>query len=589
MNLRAHLPRLALGLALGIAVGGAGASLVSRIPALRPAAAVNAPPPAEPQAAWSWRASPTPPSLPAAAQAIDAWLASRPSPDEAPDRGERLASLRSLLVRLPSASFPRLLDALAAEAARSPDERRLRDLVFNAWVLLDPAAATRWIVAESPSDRRLFLTALQTWAALDPLAASRWACALPDETDARWLGGHALAALAAGTPDQAIALARSRGPAFRDAVLGSILDTLGRADPAGTLAAFAPEIWKNGRGFQTLHGVIDTWTQRAPDAALAWLLAQARPSDLQLGAWLGQLGGEEPARRRAFAEAVARNAQVPHPAMALGGILLPWIKQSPDQVLDWVRHLSSSDLRSALLEHFAHAAYQLSAPERLTFVLALPDGSSRERALANQLGDWAKTDAPAALAWINQHASEPGIDAATSSIQATILGEIARAEPATALAEWEKLASPAAKDAAINKIMWAWGQSDPAAALRWAGEQNRARHSLAVNPALIFAWVQKDPEAALRWAESETLLLGPVARRMSPSLISSLGGYQETRAPRAATADLYSKINDDGLRAEALTAHLREWLAKDRPAAQAWLESHDALSPEQAAALLASP
>jgi hypothetical protein len=36
-----------------------------------------------------------------------------------------------------------------------------------------------------------------------------------------------------------------------------------------------------------------------------------------------------------------------------------------------------------------------------------------------------------------------------------------------------------------------------------------------------------------------------------------------------------------------LTAHVQEWLTKDRPAAQAWLEANPALSPAQAAALLA--
>jgi hypothetical protein len=248
---------------------------------------------------------------------------------------------------------------------------------------------------------------------------------------------------------------------------------------------------------------------------------------------------------------------------------LPWIKQSPDQVLDWVRHLPSPDLRSALLAHLAHSAYQLSAPERLSFVLALPD-------------------ATAALAWIDQNAGAPGLAAASSRIQASILGEIAREEPATALAAWESLSSDEARAAAIGPITRGWGKNDPAAALRWSAKQNRARHTLSMDPILIYAWVQKDPEAALRWAESETLLL-PAFRRMRPSLVSALGGYQENRAPRSTTGDLYSKINDSVLRAETLTAHLREWLSKDRPAAKAWLETHDALSPEQTAALLASP
>ena len=36
-----------------------------------------------------------------------------------------------------------------------------------------------------------------------------------------------------------------------------------------------------------------------------------------------------------------------------------------------------------------------------------------------------------------------------------------------------------------------------------------------------------------------------------------------------------------------LTAHVREWLPKDRPAAQAWLDANSTRTPAQAAALLA--
>jgi hypothetical protein len=43
------------------------------------------------------------------------------------------------------------------------------------------------------------------------------------------------------------------------------------------------------------------------------------------------------------------------------------------------------------------------------------------------------------------------------------------------------------------------------------------------------------------------------------------------------------------LREETLANHVREWLTKDPAAAKAWLENHDALTPAQAASLLAAP
>jgi hypothetical protein len=268
----------------------------------------------------------------------------------------------------------------------------------------------------------------------------------------------------------------------------------------------------------------------------------------------------------------------------LENILHAWSTEQPVETLAWLDALPDHHLRLTLVGGLA-TRYSSTEPQKsLPFALALPQGENRSRRLADLLGAWARTDASSTLAWIKEHQAEPGVSAASSSAHAAILGTIARDEPATALAEWEKLSDPATRKESIDTITAAWAPSDPGAAVRWATEQHRAQGSLWVSPQRIHAWVTKEPEAALLWAEAETLKLAPGLRDRS-LFLSAVAGPPDNRFPRSETADLYSTIKDDALRAETLRRHLAEWRAKDPAAAEAWLKSQTSLSPAESAAL----
>jgi hypothetical protein len=259
----------------------------------------------------------------------------------------------------------------------------------------------------------------------------------------------------------------------------------------------------------------------------------------------------------------------------------------PSETLAWLNEHTTPSLRSEVL--LSLGIHNYLAPE---LALALPPGLIRSEALSRMLTSWNKTDAPAARAWASEHAADPGVVAATAQVQIAQLVEIAAAEPATALAEWSALADPSVQKAALPRIAYAWGETDPAAALRWQTEQSDA---LGIqNPApsgyLVSIWAKKDPEAALRWTEN---YLATNSTEQTPWLPQQLlgalsGSWDDAKAPFAPTADLYAKIQDPALRTETLTRHVQAWLTKDPAAAKTWLESHDALTPAQAAALLQS-
>ena len=581
-------PLLPLG--LGLILGGTATWFALRPPG--PASGLAAPRSSLPAPgslpAWSWRDAATPPLLernPASA-AVSAWLALR-GPDGRPAAyATRAAGLRALLLQLPADAFPRLVDGLSRSS--SDDDLRLRRIAFSAWTTQDASAATRWAFAQGEKSFDLAQEALVAWAAQDAAAAAAWACALPDEKHAGRFAGQTLAALAEKDPTRALELARSRGDAFRESMLASVLRTLGKKDPAGTLRAFAPELWKNGRGFYTLREVISTWVKQDPSAAVAWLLAQPRDGNTNVANWFPNLDDGSPASRRAVADAIVSAPGVANRASVMRDILLNWSSSHPDDLQAWLRQLPDPDLRLNLIENASSITYSEYPERSLPLTLALPEGANRSRRLAELLGSWAKINSDAALAWMKQHAAEPGVNEASATVHGALLGEIARDDPQAAIAELHTLADDNARRAAADAIAAAWGARDPAAALQWLAAQKNAtgRNYLGGDTELLHRWAKTDPEAALRWVE--TSATGPENSGYTSYYLDALAGRWDDKAPRATTADLYAKIQDPKLRVSTLSRHVKEWLTKDPDGARAWVEANPALTPTDRAKILSA-
>ena len=584
--LRVLAPSFAVGLVLG-----ATAWLLFHPTSAPPAPPAAATAPAGPiLPPWAWRESLRPPPLPAAtlSAAIDAWLALR-APDGSPaDPATRLDTLRALLARLPSGSFPRLLDPLF----KSTDfaDRPLLTIAFTAWTELDAPAAARWTatLAETPDwDRsKLAEIAARAWLALDPLAVSTWACALPDHYLAQTIARIVLPALARQDPRRAHALAASRGESFLGAVLNSLLEALAESDPASALRAFGSGRFNDGdAGYWAVRTPLTRWMRHDPAAALTWLAEETRTNNQGWFDTLDHFSRGDPALARALLDTLLTLPEIPRHQASLAELFSYWGAQDSDAALQWLDQIQDASLRAQLLEK-ASRSPDLEHPEKgLPFALARADSPDRTSALSNALGEWAARSPSDALAWINRHADDPGVMAASVQTHAAILATIALTEPATAAAEYQALQDPDIKKAARVSIARAWAKTDPGAAHLWMIAQNQVvgYKPFAGDPQIFHAWSRKAPLAALRWAEQVPV---PQSRDYYLEGIATSGVES---APRAAAADLYAQLADPALRVEYVTKHLRDWLAKDRPAAKAWLESHDALTPAQAAVLLAAP
>ena len=540
--------------------------------------------------AWAWRDSATPPPLAPdiAGAAIVAWADLR-SPDGSPaDYATRVSHLRALLVRLPADAFPRLLDTLSR--TDTEDDRTLRRLAFDAWTTQDAPAAARWAVGHWKKSRELAHGAVSIWASQDALAAATWACALPDDEVARRLAPIALAALAEKDSARALALAGSRDPAFREAVLQAILAPLAKADPAGTVRAYAPELWKNGRGFWAMRETIEAWMKKDAPAALAWLVAQPRGNNHELSNWFQNLGGDSPEMRRTLADAIVSASGMNNRAAAMQGILFSWGANQPDEAIAWLNGLQDQDLRVTLLERAANSYYTYEPQKSLPLALIMPEGEKRSERLSQLLGAWAKVDSAAALEWLAANGDQPGVAAAGTAVQGALLADIARSEPQTAIAEWQTITDPKTKLATLDALATAWGQTDPAAALKWAFDQQATlgQRSSGAYSGLISQWARTEPEAALRWVEDWSASQPENQRHYTSYYLQALAGTWSDKAPREQTANLYTKIKDDKLRAETLRNHVGEWLTKDPAGARVWLESSKALPADEVARLLAA-
>ncbi|AKC81863.1 hypothetical protein IMCC26134_02065 [Verrucomicrobia bacterium IMCC26134] len=563
-------------------------------PSAREASTSPPSPPTTRARAWAWRDTPTPPGLAPdlVGPAIDAWRDLREPDGSAANHTTRAIALRALLVRLPSAGYPRLLDTLPPPDTEA--NRHLLRLAYDTWVSIDAAAATRWAVdrwatptGKSKGFADLARQAIVVWAALDAAAAANWACTLPDQKMIFDLASSSIMAFAKVDPARALALARSHEAPFRNALVREVASTSAEANPAAILQNLPPEAWNQGMSFYDFRDSLRAWARLDPAATLAWLAKQPRSGTQRPASWVGALA-DSPEQKRILGALVAADPDFPDQAGTLGDLIIG--TGEPAEALAWLSAHADPALRLDVLLRISDQ-YALDHPERtLPFALALPPSQRRSAALGRLLAAWQQQDASATLAWMRQQ-NDPGVTTAYAQLQARQLVEIARGEPTTALAEWTRLSDPRVRVATITPLAEAWGKNDPAAALRWQTEQNAALGAADSIPSitLLAAWAKQDPEAALRW--TETIIAAPSSAQkptLPGQLLGALAGPWNDQAPLTATANLYSKIKDPALRAQTLTSHIKEWLTKDPAAAKTWLESHDALTPAQAASLLQS-
>lgn len=586
---------------------------------------------------------PPPPRLagPEAAAELDAYLALAPLPDQAPaaELVARKARLRVLLTILPVSHFERLLSTLALRGGSA--EARLRLFAFEVWTEHDAPATARWAVAlvpgdviDAPTRARYATTAALAWGetAFDP--AYDWASALPDAKLGADLARQLLAHLAATDPARALALARAAGEEFFKTSQQALFTAWAAKDPAAAVQALGPGLLDAPKIPEPLFAALGQWFARDSSAAFAWLFAQpprdGDPYNTLLYGAFSRLG-RDPVTARTGASLLLAHPELTDQVGALRMLAGAWAIKDAQAALAWLETLPDSNQRNHLIDNCLMSPFGLQTEDFLAFALRLPESPDRDKKISDQINNWASRDPDAALAWLADHDS-PALASVAAGVQGTLLARLAESDPAAALAKWQSLPVGLDQASAAGPLATAWAKTDPAAASVWLTAQitsfpSAAQKSDAIR-SFAGAWSQTDVASAARWMTDQLATLPatpdasgidqtrqgtyshilarlastdlPAVLKLAESvtdpelqktaytslLYETYRDPAESNASRATRAELIATIPDERNRAPVLTGFLDSWLRQDFHAARAWIESHDAVSPELAARLL---
>ena len=597
------LPALLVGLALGSGIAwtarqvtGPATPHASGLPAPRSSPLAPSSDPAVPSLVLPPRLSAT-----EADAALDAYLALPPftDPADSAERAARAARLQALLTILPTESFPRLFATLATRAGKA--EGGLRRRAFKVWVERDPAAVARWAAALVPSPaldaytREDYLEkATDAWADQDLGAAYAWASSLPDSELRIELGKHLLARIASTDPTRALSLAEAGGADFQAATRMAIFEVWAKTDPAAAINRLGPALSPSDTRTWEFHQAFLAWAKRDPGATIDWISARHATDSGDLTVSLDTLTNDidgDSNYARALAEALKARPELPNSGHSLTMLLIRWSQKDSNAALAWIQTVPDTDQRSGYLLNALNNGSGKTLDARLALARALPDGPARTEQIARAVAREADRDPDAALAWL-QTQDDPSLAPAAAKVQAVLISKLAATDPSAALARWNELPADAAKLTTAQAIASTWAKHDPAAATRWLGEQLFSPSATTIASAdsrymlvgALSPWIRQDPLAAADWIG--TLPDSPIRTESLRSFTPQYVNSKSERPANPAIAATFAQIQDAAVRDAVLSDHLRNWLRLDVHSATAWIESHDALSPEAAARLL---
>ncbi|HEY9247509.1 MAG TPA: hypothetical protein VIO38_00170, partial [Rariglobus sp.] len=518
----------------------------------------------------------------------------------AADIQERLARLRALLTLLPTTHFERLLAASVSHGGGA--EAQLRRLAFDVWTERDAPAAARWATALVPGEiinasarTRYSSQAALAWARDNFSSAYAWASALPDAKLGRDLSGRLLAQLAATDPQEALTLAKARDEEFFRATQVGVFQAWAKRDPAAAVRALGPNLLEQ-RNYD-VHSALAKWAARDSSAALDWMIAQPVPSGESHRSVLNNIGWslvESPGAVRPFIELLAHRDDVPNRMGVIQNLFGAWARNDTPGALAWIETMSDIAQRSDLAEKAMDYVDQGRPDEFMKFARLLPPSADREEKISNHFVQWAETDPDAAIAWLAKN-NDPGLAAAAQKVESTLVAALAKTDPAAALARWQSLPADSARGEIAVQLATNWARTDPAAATRWFAQLmpadpvnnlSDANQSYALQR-VASRWAQQDPLGLAEWSESLTNhFQREMVAEAFTSNYSSYNNNEPDPPARAPYANQLAQIKDPVIRERALSAHLSQWLRADLKAAQAWIESSDALSSDAAARLL---
>jgi hypothetical protein len=323
---------------------------------------------------------------------------------------------------------PTALNSLLAEIPEGPLRVEAMQRIAQQQAHSDPEGLASWLQSVPETARTRVLVENGYWIGnFDP----KLAIALLDSTpDAAAEASHLLSTVAQNyaseDPAAALAWASSiQSPEGRSAALGQTLRALAEQDPAGAAqqaVALDPK---------ALDTVIDVWSERDPDALLAWA-ASAPPDKQELAMLKASMAksGNDPAAGADIVSRMASSSQTP-----------------------------SGSLFSATTE-VATAYFRDSVTDSATWAGSLPEGTARNAALQTITEQWTRLDPVAASEWVRQLPAGEGRDAAAERLSTGI----SQSDPESALIWASSIGAESQRDHTVRMIFEQWKSRDAEAA-----------------------------------------------------------------------------------------------------------------------------
>ena len=240
-----------------------------------------------------------------------------------------------------------------------------------------------------------------------------------------------------------------------------------------------------------------------------------------------------------------------------------WAKQDPDGAIAWANGLERGK-DGALASVIGEVAREDPAKAASLLGSIDPEAAGGSyRAIAESYG---AKDFDAAQAWI---ATLPADQQAAA--KASAISGLARTDPMAAAAQVATMEAGDSKDRAVNDVMGAMAQNEPAKAAEFLAQNGSEEAQRDGMRELIPAWVNQDPAAALNYSMS--MEEGSTRDRALSSYI-----WSNNEAAPADLVKVAENISDERSRSRSIGWMSARWMREDEDAARAYIESSESIS-----------
>jgi hypothetical protein len=468
--------------------------------------------------------------------------------------------------------LPAAVEAVTRSLAGEVRRYSLRRLLTK-WTVADPGAAIAYVgsLPESALRRTGLETVLETWVTRDPEAVAREFERVPPSTEKEKLGETLLQRLAAESPDKALAMMDRYGdslPAWQRRM--ALVRGWAVKDPA---AAGAYALANGGADYLTVESVARTWAASDPRAAVAW--AKSIPSI-------------EDGSRLAASLAVMTYPADPTLALELAGSLPEGnermgafqcmmdsaLKRSLEEARRLLDLVPEGQTRTCCVVAVATEMAPTDPRGAVDLIEAQVPTPEKEMLLYDALGRWAHVEPNGAVDWALRHITNADLRMGVINKALTVWST---RNPEEAMAFVATMSEGPERSSSVQGVVYGWGESDPVAALAWAGQH---LDSTALEPVdwVIHQWSGRDRAGVEEWLQSQEN--GAVRDRAVAAFSEALEQGDPMGALKWALT-----LPDLDVRAARTERAAAAWLRTDREAATRWI-STSGLSEEAKARLI---